>query len=261
MKPIPLFLSLWMAFCMNALPLAAQDYPPAGPGLIHQGFIEEVNLARAGINQLLADVAPGPTGQGSPWFIKVQAVKTKLDQLSNSGTQADFLAAIPAMAELFIVWEAEVEGEELPEFARKVCLALENLDVCLLYTAASYIEQQGGTVTPAALTNLVTIFRVGVGFVVEPSWEDQPRPIDNAGVMVLDATTVVNQLKALPWRQAGRFLNSAPDAATYFARYGAAGNGLAVLKTKYAQNQTVIDAKFLELKAWVAQKKAEAGKP
>lgn len=86
-------------------------------------------------------------------------------------------------------------------------------------------------------------------------------PIDAAGVMILDATNVVTQLKAGPWQQAKQFLGGTDNASAYFARYTAPGNGLAVLKAKYAQNQAAIDAKFVELKTWVAQQEAAAGAP
>jgi hypothetical protein len=89
----------------------------------------------------------------------------------------------------------------------------------------------------------------------EGDWEDSQPPVDPAGIMILDVSSVVSQLRALtpltPER-AELFIGN-DSASAVFARYEAAGNGLAALKTKYAGNKTAIIAKWNELAAWVAQ--------
>ena len=67
----------------------------------------------------------------------------------------------------------------------------------------------------------------------------------------LDPTAVVAHLKMQPWQQANRFIGGA-SAAQAFARYAAAGDGLEVLKTKFAANPSTVTPKWNELAAWVA---------
>jgi hypothetical protein len=83
-------------------------------------------------------------------------------------------------------------------------------------------------------------------FCQEGEWEGKNPPINAAGVMILNAAAVVTQLKAGPWKQASQFLEGETTASEYFDRYIPTGDGLTVLKTKYAANQDAIDAKFVE---------------
>ncbi len=96
-------------------------------------------------------------------------------------------------------------------------------------------------------------------FYQEGDWEGEKPMINAAGVMILDAAAVVTQLKAGLWQQAKQFLGGETTASGFFARYAGNGDGLPVLKTKYAANQMAIDAKFDELKAWANQQEQQAG--
>jgi hypothetical protein len=230
----------------------ADDYPPPAPGKIWPPYVEHVNEIRAHLAPIIAAVPPGNDGQASPWFAKLQAIKGQMDQVASSQNQTDLFAAVAQLAEIF-------RQQDAPSFVGDAYGDLANLSVPLIGTAATHVQQQNGNVTAATLSCFVTMFQIGEGFVSEANWEDRPMPIDAAGVMILDATAVVNQLKAGNWQQAKRFIGSSATAATYFARYAPPGKGLAVLKARYAQSQAVIDAKFDELKNWVAQQEAAAG--
>jgi hypothetical protein len=81
--------------------------------------------------------------------------------------------------------------------------------------------------------------------------------------MILDAAFTVAQLKTLPFLKAERFLklrhHPELSAAEFFERYLSTRDGMAILKTKYAANKAAIDAKFEELKAWIAPQRLAAG--
>lgn len=229
-----------------------EDYPTPQPGEIWGGYLDAINETRTQVAQVLGQVPTGSDGQSSPWFAKLQVIKAQLDKTATSKAQTDLFALVPNLAEVF------QEQEPLP-FLIEAFGPLANLSVPLISTAGTHVEQQNGIVTSANLTNFVKVFTVGNGFVSEPNWEDRAMPIDAPGVMILDAAAVVTQLKAGPWQQAKQFLGGATTASGYFARYVGSGDGLGVLKTKYAANQSAIDTKFSELKTWADQQEQQAG--
>jgi hypothetical protein len=228
--------------------------PPAGE--IQKLYLRNVNESRAGLAALLAQVPAGPNGQQSPLFAKLQSINTGLDQLASSSLESQLFSLIPMMVEVFAA-----ESEDVPKFVGDSIGWLQNISPPILHTVARHITQQSGNVATGNLTNFVKLFASPNGFISLGDWEDQPKPINAAGVMILDAASVVAQLKAGPWKQSKQFLGGADDAASYFSMYTANGNGLAVLKTKYLQNQATIDAGFVELKIWVAQQEAASVPP
>lgn len=249
------YIALLLAFQLTCTLARSQndDYPAPAPGKLWGGFVASINTERTRLATILSTVPAGENGQSSPWFGKLQAIKAQLDQAASSQNQTDLFGVIPQVAEI-------LQEQNPPPFVDDASGPLQNLSVAWIESAATHVAEQNGSVAPTTLASLTTLFAVR-GFITEANWEEGPMPIDAAGVLILDATAVVNQLKAGPWQQARRFLNSATNAATYFARYLSSGNGLAVVKSKYAQNQAAIDAKFVELKNWIAQQEAAAGSP
>ena len=229
-----------------------EDYPAPQPGEIWGGYLDSISETRFQLVQILGHVPPGNEGQASPWFAKLQAIKAQLDQAATSKAQTDLFALVPNLADVF-------QEQEPLSFVSNSFGPLANLGVPLISTAGTYVEHQNGTVTSAILASYVKMFAVGNGFVSEPNWEDRPMPIDAPGVMILDAAAVVTQLKAGQWQQAKQFLGGLTTASVYFARYAGSGDGLAVLKTKYAANKSVVDAKFSELKTWVDAQELQSG--
>jgi hypothetical protein len=248
-----LFLFLITAFFGSlSMNVRGEDYPTPQPGEIWGGYLDSISETRTQMVQILGQVPSGSEGQASPWFAKLQAIKAQLDQTATSKAQTDLFAVVPNLADVF-------QEQEPLSFVTTSFAPLANLSVPLISTAGTHVEQQNGTVTSAVLANFVKMFAVGNGFVSEPNWEDRPMPIDAPGVLILDAAAVVTQLKAGPWQQAKQFLGGATTASGYFARYVGSGDGLAVLKTKYAANQSAINAKFDELKTWADQQEQQAG--
>lgn len=231
--------------------LNAEDHPTPQPGEIWGGYIDAINETRTQLTQVLAQVPTGDDGQSFPWFAKLQTIKGQLDQAATSKSQVDLFATVPKLAEVF------QEKDPLP-FVTESFGPLANLSVPLISTVGIHVEQQRGTVAAAALADFVRVFAVGNGFISESNWEDRQMPVDAPGVMILDAAAVVTQLKAGPWEQASQFIGGATTASGFFARYTGTGDGLPVLKTKYAANHSAIGSKFSELKTWVDQQEEQA---
>jgi hypothetical protein len=216
--------------------------PPAGQ--IQKSHLRTVNQLRAILAATLAAAPAGTEGQGSPWFAKGQAYKSGLDAVSASSLQADCFALIPKISAVLAARQSDA-----PAFAQQ-CAGLANgFSTVLVHSIERHIIDQNGTVSAANLISFSTVFSTE-GFTAEGDWEASPIPVDSAGVMILDATAVLTQLKTRPWQEADHFLENA-TAEQAFARYAAPGNGMAILKTKYSANQATITAKWNELVAWV----------
>ncbi len=226
--------------------------PPGQVMLADWKNLQNVNQTIAGF---LAAAPNDPTGKQSSWYGQLQAWKASFDQFIASKSQVNLFALVPTMA----VYVGREDG------TRTLSPEMENIEgqmrgigYYIIRAMATYVTEQQAVVSVANLSAFVKIFTVS-GFVDEGSWEDEKMPIDAPGVMILDAAAVVTQLKAEPWQQAKQFLGGATAASGYFARYTGNGDGLAVLKTKYAANQSAINAKFDELKTWADQQEQQAG--
>lgn len=232
------------------LDLRSGNYPHPPPGEVWGGHLEAMDETRAQLAQILEHVPLGEEGQASPWFAKLQKIQSLLNQAAASKRQASLFALVPGLVGV-------LQEQDPPPFVAASIGPLANLSVPLIATAGTHVEQQNGAVAAAELTRFVDLFAVN-GLVSESNWEKRNMPIDAPGVMILDAAAVVTQLKTGPWRKAQQFLNEATAASGFFARYTGSGDGLAVLKTKYAANQATIDARFSELKAWADQQELQA---
>ena len=212
------------------------------PGQIPLG-VEDVSQVSVALETIANTVQPGAQGQASLWFAKLQSVRTKLTQLGISKLQTDLFAQIAETAEFFAA-----DGSA-PEFVNQAAASLHTLDLVVIHAVKQHIAEQNATISPSNLAIFIKVFS-NMGFVNEPDWEEQPIPVDSAGILILDAAAVVTQLKTRPWQEADQFLGNATTAQA-FARYSAAGDGMAILKTKYLANQATVTAKWNELVAWV----------
>lgn len=241
----------------GAVVLTDADLVPPGPGEVSRADVKYMQAANQQIGVLLGQTPSGPTGTGSSWYPRLQVWKTLFDQFLTSRLRTDFFPLIPTMADY---WSRDSEAEELAAPLSEVSNWMQHCGQYLIKAAAAHVSAQNGAVDAATLANFAKLF-ASRGFVVDADWEDEPMPINAAGVMILNAPAVVTQLKAGPWQQAQRFLSGAKNATGFFKRYAASGDGLPVLKANYVQSQVAIDAKFLELKTWVTQQGAAAGTP
>lgn len=227
--------------------LAQPTYYPL-PGQIPIG-LADVSEVSAVLTVISNAVQPGDQGQASPWFAKLQSVRTGLSQLVTSKLQTHLFALVPGMADFFA---AEGAGE--PAFVHQVASSLHSLSVPILRSFSQHVIEQNATIVTGNLTAFIEIFGTD-GFVSESNWEEEQIPVDAAGVMILDASAVVASLKTKPWQQAERFLGGETSAQA-FSRYAVSGNGLVPLKTKYAANQAAIIVKWNELVDWVVKQRA-----
>ncbi len=221
--------------------LSRPAYNPL-PGQIPLG-VEDVSQVSAALATIVNTVQPCSQEQGSPWFAKLQFLSSKLSQLGASKLQTDLFALISETGEVFAA-----DGNA-PEFVNQAAASLHALDVVMIHAVKQHITEQNAAISPSNITLFIKVFS-DKGFVNEPDWEEQPIPIDSAGIMILDAAAVVTQLKTRPWQEADQFLGNR-TAAEAFARYAVSGDGMAILRTKYAADQATITAKWNELADWV----------
>lgn len=221
--------------------------PPVGQ--IQQSHLRTVNQLRTILTTTLAAVPSGAEGTVSSWYTKAQSYKTGLDLISTSSLQADCVALIPKIADLLTSRKEVNEGNNVPEFALQIAGLANGFSTVLIHAIERHIIDQNGTVSAANLISFSKVFSTS-GFLSEGDWEASPIPIDSAGIMILDPAAVVTQLKTRPWQEAEQFLgnNTAAEAS---ARYAVSGDGMAILKTKYAASQATITTKWNELAAWV----------
>jgi hypothetical protein len=241
----------------GAVVLTDADLGAPGPGEVSRADVKYMQPASQQIGALLGQTPGGVTGTGSTWYPRLQTWKTAFDQFLTSRLRTNFLNLIPTMADY---WSRDAEAEELAPQLGEISNWMQACGQYLIKAAGAHVSEQNGVIDAVTLAKFAKLF-ASRGFVVDADWEDSPMPINAAGVLILDAPAVVTELKAGPWQQAQRFLAGGKNATAFFKRYVATGDGLPVLKTKYAQNQTAIDAKFVELKNWVAEQEAAAGPP
>jgi hypothetical protein len=153
-------------------------------------------------------------------------------------------------------YEAE-DAADYPVFFATQGALVRDAGVCIIHTIAEHVIDQEANVADEDLASFVAVFAVD-GFISPNAWENDKMPIDAAGLMIVDADAVVDYLKTLPWKRAERFVRGdPPDVA--FAEYEAGGEGLAILKTRFAANKAQVSAKWNELAAWVEQQRAADG--
>lgn len=221
--------------------------PPVGQ--IQKSHLRTVNQLRTILTATLAAIPVGAEGTGSPWFTKAQNYKAGLDTVAASSLQADCFALIPKIADLLAARKEVYEGNNVPEFALRSAGLANGFSTVLIHAIERHIIDQNGIVSAVNLISFSKVFSTP-GFLSEGDWEASRIPIDSAGIKILDAAAVVTQLKTRPWQEAAQFLGN-NTAAEAFARYAVSGDGMAILKTKYAADQATITAKWNELAAWV----------
>lgn len=187
------------------------DQPPTG-GVMRADWknLQKVNET---IARYLAAAPNDDTGKQSSWYGQLQTWKASFDQFISNKTQASLFALVPTMA----AYVGRDDG------TRTLSPEMENIEgqmrgmgYYMIRAMANHVTEQQAVVSSANLSAFVKIFAVS-GFVDEGSWEDEKMPFDAPGVMILDATAVVTQLKAGPWQQAKQFLGGATTASGYFA--------------------------------------------
>lgn len=231
------------------------DYQPSGPGFISLVDAETLALAKTKSNELLALAPNDASGQQSPWYATLQTWATGAGQASTSKTHSSVFNLIPAMADFF---SRDIGNVNLAPSLNAIQSQMEACGTVIIKAIAAHVEQSNGVVDATTLNKFARVYASG-HFFQESEWESEKPMIDAGGIMILDANAVVTQLMAGPWQQAKRFLGGHGAASSFFSRYSSTGDGLAILKTGYSNNQTAIDAKFNQLLAWVTQQEQQTG--
>lgn len=227
--------------------LLREVYTPL-PGQIPFG-VDDVGRVLGKLASLLTSVPGGPQGRESVWFSKVQGVHDGIQVVNSTRLQTVLINQIGGFADLF-----EANIPPAPEFVESVRNELHVFSVPMVHSIKGVIENQNGMLTSGTLRHCLTFFSVD-GFLSEADWEEEPMPVDAAGIMILDAAAVALELKAQSWKRAELFIGGR-TAAEAFARYSGDGTGLPVLKSKYAANKALVEAKWNEVQAWVEAQRA-----
>lgn len=234
----------------NALPtpytpdeLAA---PPAGE--IRKLGLRAVNSAKASLQTALAPV-PSADQENRSYNIALSAGQ-KLESVISDRQQDQLFSLIEDM----IALNEAAADETSPVFVKSAAEALGQLKAVIVHEIAAYIATRNATVPAEKLSLFVSAFIKG-SIIEMGDWEDKAIPVSGTGLVILDAAAAVTLIKAEPWQDVERYIGGA-TAAEAFRPYTPSGDGLTVLKIKYAANQATIDAKWNELAAWAAQQRA-----
>lgn len=227
--------------------------PP--PGEIRKMYLYEVNDVRAQYAAKIASAPDGAEGKDSPFMPKAQAIKADLDKIANDRLQSDVFALIPKII-LFDTSNYDENGNSPRNYFADLEIALTDLSVGIVNAIAEHVIDQEGNVSAANLL-VFTDTMIYASFLHENRWQDEERPIDPAGVMIMSPEAVVNHLKTKPWKYADRFLGIWTESETEpFKRYEVSGDGIPALKAKYAANKATIKAKWNELETWMKAQQA-----
>lgn len=223
--------------------------PEAGKiRLYAEVLLQEVKEEIGGI---LEDVPDGEEGKGSILYAKVTQWLQAADQILLNGTRTNLLALNPLHAEVFA--NANHRGP-VDSSIMSMVAEIHNLSKALVYNMADFLSENPNP-TVGQHDEMIVNFCIPT-FIQENEWEDEPLPIDPAGVFVTNATNSAAKLKTKTLEEIKTFLGGSTDNS-FFERYESAGDGMNLLKTKYAANKVAIQAKFAEVLAHVAQLEAQ----
>jgi hypothetical protein len=220
--------------------------PPAGE--IRKLRLRDINATKAALQAVLSSVPS--VDQVNPNYSIALSAMQKIESVISDRQQDQLFGLI----EDIIVLNRAAENEVNPSFVKLAAEAIGRLKTCIVHEIATYVVAENAVVTNEKLSLFVKALIVG-SFIEAGDWEDKVMPVSGIEMMMLDAVAVVSLLKSQPWQDAERFIGGA-TAAEAFSRYTPPGDGSAVLKSKYASNQSTIDAKWNELAAWVAAQRS-----
>ena len=230
------------------VPYTAEELAAAPAGEIRKLYIRDLESAKILLQAALAEVTPDD--QANANYAVAASALQKIESVLTGRQQDQFFSLI----ENIVMLDEAAREEEKPEFVWPASQALAQVKTSIAEEIGAFIAVQGAVVPTDKLALFVDALTRG-SILAEGNWEEDPFPISGMEFMIIDAAAVVAQLKTQPWQDVERFLGGATSAQA-FSQYVPSGNGLAVLKAKYAANQASIDAKWNELVDWVAQERA-----
>jgi hypothetical protein len=225
--------------------LNPEDFSPAKNGELSHSDALDVAELKAALEAALAQVPEGEKGQGHDDFSAYQQLVTSFQIIATTKDRDSLFATVPVILPVFS--PSENRGIELSH-AGMVASGIR--DVYIREVAFEVLENSAN-IPQAKHDRFVNLF-CNRAILQEPDWEENPPPIDPAGVFIVDENNATINLKAKGLKEIETFSSGNIDNS-FFERYEATGDGMDVLKTKYAANKAAIQAKFAEVLAHVAQ--------
>ena len=225
-------------------PYDPADYAQPDPGKLRLFESKQIEQNRVRINNILA-----LSDENSEWLTKAQQISQKLNILKGSKLRKDFLEVAQIVHASFLEVSPLVEGEGSQE--SKYQSELEGLSVILHSEAFNLVKEKQANLTInqwQLISDLILLKQLWSA----RSWEDNSDYLGSAGGFIVDANKATTELKTKNLAEIKTFLGGDTDNS-FFERYEAAGDGMDILKTKYAANKAAIQAKFAEVLAHVAQ--------
>ncbi len=224
------------------------DFDPPARGLLRKADIKVMTSLHERIGKSLM-VTPAAEKQTNAAVVKaLQTLHEALGKVLGSGKEADFFPVIPQLVDFQErIWEeANALGPELS--SASTCMF--ECGTYLVRALAFHIENEQGVVSDDLLRRAVTLFSNST-LMDESAWDEDERiPVNSSGLFILNPELVVEEVKRRPLNRVTRFLRNIREPEDFFKSYAVDGDGLEVLKAKYAANKEVLDAKYRELVAW-----------
>ena len=234
----------------NDLP---EDWATRSPNAGEIRLLAEILLQEAkqkiGIEK--ASVPDGPQGKASNTYVKIIQWLQAVDDQLLTKTQIKLIELNPLNAEILKSAKTEVN---IDKSVLNLVGIVQGTTSALIYNAFDFINNNQNP-NIAQHDNLLSGFYCS-GFVDPTEWEDETLPIDRAGVFIIDSDNAVTKLKTKSVEEIKTFLGGTTDNS-FFKRYEAEGDGMDILKTKYAAEKASIQAKLAELFVHVAQLAAQ----
>jgi hypothetical protein len=194
-----------------------------------------------------ASVPNGANGKESVTYTKITQWLQTVDVQLLTKTQIKLIELNSLNAEILKSIKSE---DNLDMSVLNLAGRVRSTNSALIYNAFDFINNNQKP-NIAQHDNLLSGFYCS-GFVDPTEWEDPRIPIDRVGVFIINPDNAVTKLKTKSIEEIETFLGGSADNS-FFERYEANGDGANVLKLKYAANKAVIQSKFAEILAHLAQ--------
>ena len=230
------------------------DFNPPSRGRLRKADIKSMRADQVKISANLLSVPNDNSGKQSPWYASLSTWNQGFQKAIDSEMEKDLFSLIPV---LMAVVERNDEGEELCKELIAVETYMVHSGSPIIRALSYHVVHEQGVVAADLLRQAVRLFGNG-RLVDETAWDvDDPMPVDSAGVFILNPELAVEELKKRPVKRVRFFLTNVTEPSEFFRRYVGEGDGLEVLKARYAANKEVIDAKHQEVVAWLAAQPKE----
>lgn len=180
-------------------------------------------------------------------YERMQSLNEVIKTAAASGKQDDLFKAITP---LIVLAEAEPVSDRFCEASASAKAYLLQCGSYMVRAFAYHVVHRNGMVSPELLRQAVLLFS-NSQLLDETAWDvGDLMPIDSSGLFILNPDLVMEEVKKRPLNRVTCFVSNIEEPSDFFQPYTAAGDGLEVLKVKYAANKEVLDAKYRELVAW-----------